>query len=306
MTDSPWKAGGFSLPPVAAATGPFPSAPFLATWWKEMAEPADQLVVVDDGRGLVAACLHGGTLTLIGDEEVTDYHTPRGEITAELIMQLADAVPPGTPFRFDSLPAEAADAMVGALLACTADVARSQHEVAAVLTLPATFDEYLMAIGKKERHETRRKRRRFEEELGMPRLVRVAGADEVRLFANMHRRAAGDKGDFMTDGMEAFFLALHEDVGAVIDLLVGDEGTPVAAAFGFEDTEAYYLYNSAYDPSAGRTSPGVVLVSMLIENAIAAQRTIFDFLKGDETYKFRLGAEPRPLFALEGTLGAAS
>ena len=33
-----------------------------------------------------------------------------------------------------------------------------------------------------------------------------------------------------------------------------------------------------------------------IEFAIEEGQAIFDFLKGDEAYKFRLGAEPRPLF----------
>jgi len=48
--------------------------------------------------------------------------------------------------------------------------------------------------------------------------------------------------------------------------------------------------------------PGVVLVHELIESAIASGRTRFDFLKGDETYKVRLGAAARQLFTLEGTL----
>jgi hypothetical protein len=30
---------------------------------------------------------------------------------------------------------------------------------------------------------------------------------------------------------------------------------------------------------------------------------VFDFLKGDETYKFRLGAQPRPLFVVETATG---
>ena len=47
-------------------------------------------------------------------------------------------------------------------------------------------------------------------------------------------------------------------------------------------------------------SPGVVLVSMLIERAIEAEKRVFDFLKGDETYKFRLGAAPRPLYEVTG------
>jgi len=63
---------------------------------------------------------------------------------------------------------------------------------------------------------------------------------------------------------------------------------------------AYYLYNSASDPAVGHASPGVVLVSALFEDRIARGTRIFDFLKGDEPYKFRYGARPRPLFLLEG------
>ena len=73
----------------------------------------------------------------------------------------------------------------------------------------------------------------------------------------------------------------------------------MAASFGFEDDSAYYLYNSAFDPGAAAASPGAVLVDLLISAAVAAGRNRFDFLKGDEDYKFRLGAVPRPLFVVE-------
>ena len=102
--------------------------------------------------------------------------------------------------------------------------------------------------------------------------------------------------------MEAFFGSLLRAAGAVLDLLVAPNGTPVAAAFGFEATDSYYLYNSSFDPAAGHVSPGAVLVDRLIEAAIAAGRTRFDFLKGAEAYKFRMGAVERPLFAVEAEL----
>ena len=38
------------------------------------------------------------------------------------------------------------------------------------------------------------------------------------------------------------------------------------------------------------------MLSHLIERSIDDGKKVFDFLKGDETYKFRLGAQPRPLF----------
>ena len=48
-------------------------------------------------------------------------------------------------------------------------------------------------------------------------------------------------------------------------------------------------------------SPGVVLFSSMIETEIERGASVFDFLKGDEPYKFRHGAEPRQLFAITGT-----
>ena len=45
----------------------------------------------------------------------------------------------------------------------------------------------------------------------------------------------------------------------------------------------------------------MVLLWMLFERAISTGIPRFDFLKGDEDYKLRLGAEPRPLYVLEGT-----
>jgi CelD/BcsL family acetyltransferase involved in cellulose biosynthesis len=116
----------------------------------------------------------------------------------------------------------------------------------------------------------------------------------------MHRAARGAKGGFLTAGLEAFFGALLDSGGARLHLLVGGDGTPVAAALGFEDEAAYYLYNSAYDPEAAADSPGAVLVDLLVQRAVGAERVRLDFLKGDESYKFRLGGRPRPLYVVEG------
>lgn len=299
-----WDVPGFGLTPVAPGVGPFSGRPFLQTWWAAAASESAQLLLSDDGAGLIAAMVEDGVVTLVGHEDVTDYHSPRGEISPDLVGDLVRATGRNAAFRFDSLPEEAAKPLLETVRRFSADVAMAEHEVAAVLTLPPTVDDWLTAIGKKERHETRRKRRRFGNELGEPRLVRSTGPDAVATFAEMHRKASGEKGHFMTDEMESLFAALEARAGATIDFLTGDDGVPVAAAFGFSDPFGYYLYNSAYDPDAGHASPGVVLVGMLIENTIEAGLSTFDFLKGDEAYKFRLGAHRRPLYALSGTFGA--
>ena len=104
----------------------------------------------------------------------------------------------------------------------------------------------------------------------------------------------------MTLEMEKLFASLAGQPGWQIDLLEGEEGRAVAATLSWADGDGFYLYNSAYD-RATEASPGIVLLSMLIERAIGANFHVFDFLKGVEPYKFRLGATARHLFRFEGS-----
>ena len=234
-----------------------------------------------------------------GQENLTDYHSPVGAEPVGILVEALDGLS-GHTFRFDSLPQEAATAVEQAVRKLGAKPTVTTHELTAVLTLPASFDDWLMGIGKKERHEVRRKRRRFESEFGPIDVVR-AGIEQLDGFCAMHRTSPGDKGAFMTAPMEAYFADLVTDADAVIHLLVCD-GRPLAAAFGFETGNGYFYYNSAFEPDAAHASPGVVLFSAMIANQIERGAAVFDFLKGDETYKFRHGAEPRQLYAIEGAL----
>ena len=105
----------------------------------------------------------------------------------------------------------------------------------------------------------------------------------------------------MTDEMRAYFEELLDTGGASIHTLVCD-GIARAKAFGFETGEGYFYYNSAYDADAAMASPGIVLLASMIEAQIERGAKVFDFLKGDERYKFKHGASPRPLYAVSGRL----
>jgi CelD/BcsL family acetyltransferase involved in cellulose biosynthesis len=202
--------------------------------------------------------------------------------------------------EFDSLPLEAAEGLMKHFASAGVALSMRSGDMTMVLDLPGDPAAYLASLDTKQRHEVQRKRRRFEARAGAPVLTRDPSA--LSWFAAMHRTAAGDKGSFMTLEMEAFFADLAERAGAVVDVLVDGSDARVAAAFGFEDADTYYLYNSAFDPSRAEISPGVMLVHQLIESAIDSGRSRLDFLKGDEGYKGRLGAQARALFTLEGTL----
>ena len=295
-----WSSVSFDLPAVAARVGPFPHRHWLRTWWDHRG--AGELLIVETDQSLLCLTLVDGLLEFAGEADLTDYHSPLGSPDAEALAKLVTELPTGTRINLDSMPREAADAVTTALTGVGVDPLVEQHEVAAVLELPETFDDYLASIGKKERHEMRRKRRRFDNEIGPARVERRDGPEAVALFAKLHRLSAGDKGEFMTEDIERFFLALHTDAGGVIDVLVDGQNRPASAIFSFEDEHGFYLYNSAFEPELRRLSPGNVMLSHLIEGAINDGKPVFDFLKGDETYKFRLGARERPLYRVTATV----
>jgi CelD/BcsL family acetyltransferase involved in cellulose biosynthesis len=296
-----WSTETFSREPVAAATGPFPRRAFLHTWWRERGGDK-RLMLADSGNSLIPLVAVDGRIEFIGEGDLCDYHSPLGSDVVDLTSLLASQLAPGARLSLDSLPIEAAQPIVAGLRAAGTDFEMMQHEAAAVLALPASTEAWLASLSKKERHEVRRKVRRFTAAVGTPQLRRGTSGD-LAIFAAMHRKAQGEKGGFMDDAMERWFAALIDDVGATLDLLSGEDGVPLAAAIGFEEKDAYYLYNSAYEPAASDVSPGVVLLTELVARAIAEERTVFDFLKGDEPYKFNLGAEPRPLYAVTATIG---
>ncbi len=292
-----WSDEAFTQTATAPATGPFPQRPFLEAWWRHEAG-GDRLALVSTDRGALALRESGGRILFVGDADVTDYHSPLGDPGAAIDVTATHFS--GRSFSLDSLPEEAATALHAAL-----DTGGHGHRIAhdgatMVLELPGDPESWLAGLLKKERHEVRRKRRRFVEALGEPRLEQRRDAAAVSLFAGQHRMSSGDKGGFMTSQREAFFADLVDSAGASVDVLtVG--GEPVATGFGFDQRDAYYLYNSAYEPEASAASPGIVLLTLLIERLITAGVPRLDLLKGDEPYKFRLGASPRPLYRIEGT-----
>ena len=64
------------------------------------------------------------------------------------------------------------------------------------------------------------------------------------------------------------------------------EGQCVASIYGLDDGRQFYYYNSGYDLAWKHVSPGMVLLGLSIEAACARGIRLYDFLRGDESYKF--------------------
>lgn len=288
-----WNTDGFGYPTVDDHLGPFPGRDFLRA-----VTPKVELVEGDDAL-LALERAEDGTVRMAGRSSLTDYHSPRGSRVPALVAEWWRRQEPGTKLDWDSLPRRAAGVVEEGLALAGADPVTRQTAVAAVLHLPATYTEYLQMVGKKERHEIRRKARRYDRELGEAIIRTEDGAGwGFEEFVRLHRLAAGAKGRFMDDQTEALFRRLADLPGWRVDLLGDRGGKATACVFGYSDADSYYLYNSSFDPAHSRSSPGVVLLSSMIEKAVSEGLSRFDFLKGDETYKRRLGAVHRPLYTV--------
>ena len=66
----------------------------------------------------------------------------------------------------------------------------------------------------------------------------------------------------------------------------------------FDYADSILVYNSGYDPQLySAISPGIVLLARVIRHAIEGLgRAKFDFLQGDEDYKYRFGAHKTKVF----------
>src|SRR5438093_7359609 len=70
----------------------------------------------------------------------------------------------------------------------------------------------------------------------------------------------------------------------------------IGALYGYEAKQRVYYYLGGFDPQFAKLSPGVILIGHAIEQAIASGVKEFDFLRGQEPYKYQWGAKDRKTY----------
>ncbi len=177
------------------------------------------------------------------------------------------------------------------------------EDVCPVVALPDTFDAYLAMLDGKERRELQRKLRRASEDVAVT-FTTDAGAlaRDVDDFIALMKASVPDKAAFMTPRMARFFHAIARamfEAGWLQLAFLEVERVRAAAYMNFVYEDAVLVYNSGLDPEKyAYLSPGQVLIARLIEKAIQDGRRTFDFLQGNEEYKYKLGGKDVKLYTL--------
>ncbi len=188
------------------------------------------------------------------------------------------------------------------------EVSWEQEDVSYELELPRSWDEFLGVLPGKQRHEIRRKLRRLNEAGDVRyRLVESEEGvkEEMADFLRLFRSNREDKTEFMTAQMASFFRSLAELMARdhILKLFFLDlDKRPVAAVMCFDYDSTMYLYNNGYDQNYSSLNVSLISKVLNIKAGIERGMERYDFLKGDEDYKRRLGGKRVPLYRCQARL----
>jgi CelD/BcsL family acetyltransferase involved in cellulose biosynthesis len=289
----------------------FASPEWSKIWWQQFgSETKLYLGAFKQGSrvtGIAPLQIKGDIATFIGSIDVCDYLdfvvAPGSEdaFFGELLDNLRAA---GT-LRLELAPLRPESTVRTGLMNTASKynwkTACSQEDVTVELDLPSSWEEYLQLLSGKQRHELNRKLRRLNEEGDLAhRTVTDTSQPDIDTFLRLFRDSRQDKAAFLTPQMESFFRAIGQAMAEqnllrlnVLEL----NNKAVAATMCFDYKDTVYLYNSGYEPDYGWLSVGVISKALCIKAAIERHKKRFDFLKGDEAYKYHLGGQEKPLYS---------
>ena len=295
---------------------PFLSYGYLKSWWEFKGGgewPEGKLAIISariDGKltGIAPffATIHEGSkkLLFLGSIEISDYLDLIVETGAEeafsnaLLPYLKEQFPEVQEILLYNLPENSPNL---ALLEKAAHASgwsiqseRAYHTP--IISLTGDWEAYLSGVDKKQRHEIRRKLRRAEESadsIGWYIVNEKEQLDrEIEEFFNLMAHDE-EKQRFLTPGMRKQMHSIIRwafDSGVLQLAFFTVRGEKAASYLCLDYRERIWVYNSGFDPQFREYSPGWVLLAYLIRHAIQNGKREFDFMRGDEEYKYRFGA----------------
>jgi CelD/BcsL family acetyltransferase involved in cellulose biosynthesis len=312
----PWNA----LLDVSASHVPFLRHEYLMAWWQTLGggewQQAELNIVIgtEDHRmiGIAPFFLANdkqgeASLWFIGSVEVSDYldilarPEDTGRFCEGLLRHLMENQPEIRKLDLCNI-LDDSPTLPGFEQASTGVGWQAHQEViqhSPYIPLVGDFERYLESIDKKQRHEIRRKLRRWENS-GLPhRWYITHDADQLpgdieaflELMAFDKQKAA-----FLTPLMREHMqnvtrCAFQADCLQLFFLEIG--GKKVAGSLSFDYLDRLWLYNSGINPAYSEYSPGWVMLAELIRWVCEKHYHELDFMRGNEEYKYRLGAQDR-------------
>lgn len=306
---------------------PFLRFEYIQSWWQHLGGgewPDGELLIAcarhEDGQLIGIAPLfltknssNEPTLMIIGSIEISDYldfivRADQLDIFAFELLNYLSKLPDPAWKSVDLFNIPEDSPTIPALKAAAQkigwDCQEQKLQPCPFIQLKGDWEQYLLSIDKKQRHEIRRKMRRAEE-------------SEIPVhwyFAEKAETLAQEMDDFLAlmsnDPHKERFLdaSMQRQMKAIIQaafeggwlqlafLTVG--GEKAACYLNFDFGGHIWVYNSGLDNQFRELSPGWVLLGHLLKWSNENGRGIFDMMRGSEDYKYRFGGIDRHIMRL--------
>lgn len=190
----------------------------------------------------------------------------------------------------------------GSAIAHLPDACVIEGETCPYLPLPADWESFRKGLGKSLRGNIGY----YERALAKRHALEIRVADAATLDADMdafftlHQlrwRSRWMPGAFADARSRSFHRAAARGLleeGRLRLYTLRLDGTAGASLYCFQKGDVCYYYLGGFDPALGRLSPGTVLTAHAIRGAIERDGAReFHFLRGNESYKYRWGAQDR-------------
>jgi len=291
---------------------------WISSWWKCFSKDNSlEILIYKEEKGSLAGIapfmVRNKTLCFIASQEVSDYcdvitlNDRRKEFYKNLLDYLKTNYPDVEKIELINIKSSSPTLSFLPSFASEHGYSSScnETEVAPLLELPSSYEDYVASLSKKNRHELRRKLGRVESLEGV-KITKITDKKELRsslvAFINLHKQGSPSKEKFWgKKGMSDFFqeIASRFSLQKWVELyLLFYEDSIMAALLNFSYSDQILFYNVAFNKDFARYSPGLFLFNHCIKQAISEGKKKADFLRGREKYKYYFGAEDSKIFRL--------
>ncbi|MEC7920546.1 MAG: GNAT family N-acetyltransferase [Chloroflexota bacterium] len=289
------------------------SSPFLKfflhkSWYELFGESKTLAVLNHSGDLLMPLVLDNQNAEMTGGQDLFDYHDfiYKKELDSKKVKEVIDYCFSDLEVKNLKFKSIVEESLTHKLIISSCNelglrVSSSHEDLSPYLDLKNPFDDYLMNLNKKNRHEIRRKMKRLKSAGNI--LIKQCSKNEVsdwiEIFFKLMTQNP-EKETFLNDKRKSFMKniisnSIENQFGELNFLLINEK--PVATTFFFKQKSKLSVYNSGYDSSFSSYSVGLMNHVYNISNYSGIISEI-DFLRGSEDYKFRIGCISRNLLTL--------
>lgn len=176
-----------------------------------------------------------------------------------------------------------------------------QEDTTPSMLLPHDWDTYLAQLSRKDRHELKRKIKKFE--FDHPEVSCIEETDLKKSMEDLLELMTlqPEKKTFLTPKMTEFFRNVPVSFADTVSFLTLKTTKTIASIVFFVQNNSLFLYNSGFNEIA-YTGSGFYLKAMSIKKAIQKNLTVYNFLQGNERYKYDLGGKDSPVWKVTMSL----